>query len=90
MSWNATSIQVSWRPSKLVDANGEIKGYVVCPRKTTSDTCQHNKTYTGPNERTKLILDLQPYTQYALEMSSFNVAGEGPSIHIQHRTDEAG
>ena len=37
-----------------------------------------------------MIEGLKPYTEYVIEIASFNVAGEGPPISTSHRTEQAG
>ena len=83
-------MEIAWQPSTVVDKNGDIQGYVICAREASSVTCPQNKTYTDSNERKKWIEDLKPYTEYVIEIASFNVAGEGSSISVVHRTEQAG
>ena len=88
ISGDATTVEVAWKPSRLTD--GGILGYVLCARETLSVTCQSNKTYTSSNYSSGIITGLKPYRFYSLEVSSYNVAGEGPSTSVQHKTAEGG
>ena len=90
VSSNATSLVVAWKPSTIADKNGDIQGYVICPKETSLVMCQNNKTYAEDYERTKWIEDLKPYTEYVIEIASYNVAGEGSPIYVVHRTEQAG
>ena len=84
------SLEVAWQPSTVPDKNGDIQGYVICPRETSMITCQKNKTYAEPHEIVKGIEDLKPYTEYAIEIASYNIAGEGSPVFVVHRTEQSG
>ena len=90
ISSNATSLEVAWQPSKVYDKNGDIQGYVMCPREKSLITCQMNKTYAEQYERTKWIEGLNPYTEYFIDITTYNVAGQGSPISVLHRTEQAG
>lgn len=46
---------------------------------------------TGPNEETKLISKLRPYSRYLLSVAVFNKRGEGPhSEPLPFNTEEGG
>ena len=74
----------------MYDKNGDIQGYVMCPREKSLITCQMNKTYAVQYERTKWIEGLKPYTEYFIDITTYNVAGQGSPISVLHRTEQAG
>ena len=81
---NQTALRVRWKPPLRADWNGEILGYYVGYKLTSSNTSFIYETVNynldgGENkEHTLEIQNLKTYTQYTSVVQAFNKVGAGP------------
>lgn len=75
-------IQVTWKPPPREDWNGEILGYYVGYRLSSSDKPYMFETVEFSKEDGKehhlQIMNLKTYTQYSVVVQAFNKVGSGP------------
>jgi Down syndrome cell adhesion molecule-like protein 1 len=79
-----TSLRIHWKPPLRSDWNGDILGYYVGYKLTSSNTSYIFETvnYMAENgenkEHTLDITNLKTYTQYSVVIQAFNKVGAGP------------
>uniref|UniRef100_A0A3Q2DIU4 Neural cell adhesion molecule L1 n=1 Tax=Cyprinodon variegatus TaxID=28743 RepID=A0A3Q2DIU4_CYPVA len=96
---NSTTIRVTWAAIDRNTVRGHLLGYKV--HLTRKGSRGHHRgrrsreaestvvEETGPNEETKLISKLRPYSRYLLSVAVFNKRGEGPhSEPLPFNTEE--
>ncbi|XP_070503177.1 cell adhesion molecule Dscam1 isoform X23 [Chironomus tepperi] len=82
--FSQTSLRVHWKPPLRSDWNGDILGYYVGYKLTSSNTSYIYETvnYMAENgenkEHTLDITNLKTYTQYSVVIQAFNKVGAGP------------
>ena len=83
---SAYSIFVTWTLPPLVDRNGPITGFAIRHWKTDQETFSGSGKRVG-SDLFFLLKDLQPYTDYNVEVAAVNVNGTGPfSIFQETKT----
>lgn len=77
-----TALRVSWKPPARSDWNGEILGYYVGYRLTSTNTSYIYETVNYVTEEGKEhsleLNNLRTYTQYSVVIQAFNKVGAGP------------
>ncbi|XP_014672723.1 PREDICTED: Down syndrome cell adhesion molecule-like protein Dscam2 [Priapulus caudatus] len=75
------SLEVTWRPPRRVQRNGELKGYYVGykVRNSSLPYQHHTVPYGGDSEEQHVISNLHKFTYYSVVVSAYNRRGTGPS-----------
>ena len=79
---SAYSIFVTWTLPPLVDRNGPITGYAIRYWKADKEPLSGRSKTVG-SDLFFLLKDLQPYTDYNVEVAAVNVNGTGPFSTFQ-------
>ena len=79
---------VSWDKVPCSGRNGPITGYLIYYTNTTfSDT----NNITGGENRSCILSELRPYTNYTVTVSAYNDVGTGPTSDNKiQQTEQAG
>ncbi|XP_072916750.1 protein sidekick-1 isoform X1 [Hemitrygon akajei] len=86
----ATQLEVTWHPPPVEAQNGKIQGYKIYywERQNQNDTERMRILFLPEN--TIRLKNLTSYTLYAVSVSAFNAAGDGPrSEPAEGRTQQA-
>ncbi|XP_055385728.1 cell adhesion molecule Dscam2 isoform X15 [Condylostylus longicornis] len=79
---NQTTLRVTWKPPARSEWNGEILGYYVGYRLSSSNTTYIFETVNFATEEGKEhsldLTNLRVYTQYSVVIQAFNKMGPGP------------
>ena len=81
---SSTSVSIMWIPPTI--PNGDIIVYTITINPSTSE----QPFMTNGSMMSLRIYGLIPYNNYSISISANTSAGEGPTIHQQFRTPEAG
>ena len=85
---NSTKLGLAWKPPSLEQRNGEIIGYRLSIRETTSNS---NWTSFTTQSTATVIDDLDPHTVYTIVVAASTAVGTGPySPSLTVRTLEDG
>ena len=89
---NATSIFVSWEVPILNDLNGILVNYSINYSGIEIDTVPRVIYLSNPNLTNQSIslIDLEEYTTYSINVSSYTKVGKGPDAILTHRTNQDG
>lgn len=103
---SSTEIKVAWRPPDHNKQNGQIMGYKIFywvhspmqaegKRKVASTTTQSRELMEIVPDTLEsfILLDLLKWTNYSIQISAFNPAGDGPrskAVIVQTREDTPG
>ena len=77
VSQSNSSIQVTWNTLSPVDLNGNLTGYTVRYRVTSSSDIYETKVVSA-GTNTLIITGLQIYTNYSVSVRAASQAGPGP------------
>ncbi|KAJ8265457.1 hypothetical protein COCON_G00145560 [Conger conger] len=81
---NSTTVRVKWAPIDQESVRGRLHGYTVHLYKGHTGRGRRGEdetilvVQTRPNEETKLLEGLQPFSPYRVTVAVFNSKGEGP------------
>ena len=78
---SSTSTNLRWDPPTERDRNGEITGYVVKYKLTTSTSYLNELVHQG-SENSYTITDLMEVSEYTLSVGAMTVNGTGPNATI--------
>lgn len=82
--YSTTSIKVEWDAVPKCKRNGEITNYIVEVFNNTSEEVQ--RVNVSSNDRSKVIRDLQEYTNYSVRVFATTAVGNGPPSEYQNTT----
>ena len=78
---SSTSTSLRWDPPSERDRNGEITGYIV-KYKLTSSTGYINELVLQGSEKSYTITDLMQSNEYNISVGAMTVNGTGPNATI--------
>ena len=89
---DATSIFVSWEVPILNDLNGILVNYSINYSGIEIDTVPRVSYLSNPNltNQSITLIDLEEYTTYSINVSSYTKVGKGPDAILTHRTNQDG
>ena len=79
---SANSILVNWTLPPLVDRNGPITGYAIRYREANKEAFS-GRHWTVGSVLLFQVENLQPYTDYSVQVAAVNVNGTGPFSTFQ-------
>ncbi|KAL5018087.1 hypothetical protein ScPMuIL_003809 [Solemya velum] len=85
---NSTQIHVTWQPPPPETQNGELTGYKISYwlAKPHAATALYNIT----RETYFTLTNLEIYSDYAISVLAYNLAGEGPSSNVTYQRTKEG
>uniref|UniRef100_A0A1A8RZ28 Sidekick homolog 2b (Chicken) n=1 Tax=Nothobranchius rachovii TaxID=451742 RepID=A0A1A8RZ28_9TELE len=75
------SIMIQWQPPQESHQNGILRGYIIRYRLTGLPVDYQIKNISSPDVTTLLLEDLIIWTNYEIEVASYNGAGRGTYSH---------
>ena len=89
---NATTILVSWETPPIIHHNSPLTGYVIIYSDLSSPGGgdEMRSSIMDPTVLTALIVNLEPYSLYDVQVAAVNNAGAGPrSLEVTIETPKA-
>ena len=89
---NATSILVSWSVPVLNDLNGVLLNYSVTYFGIEIDTITRIIYLSNPGfgDQSIILISLEEYTTYSINVSSYTKVGKGPDAVVMQITNQDG
>ena len=89
---NATSILVRWSIPVLNDLNGVLLNYSINYSGIEIDTAPRVIYMSNPGFRDQsiILINLEEYTTYSINISSYTKVGKGPDAIVRERTNQDG
>lgn len=82
LNTTSTSALVAWDPPLMSQWNGNILGYKIFCWMTQSQENSSSVLIVQGSDNSADISSLVPYTNYAMTVLAFNMAGDGPNVTI--------